>query len=118
MRRFVRSTTRAPAPPAVAAHVTPARTHLGRYEAIVRFEAERLVHVLEPFGTLHRDVLEREARSGRWRDGGFVRAVAAAIDNGMIEARPFGFYSLVREGDAGRDALPPRREPREASRRL
>jgi hypothetical protein len=87
------------------------RTRRGHDEAVVRAEARRLVRALQPFGTLHRDALERECHADRWQEGGFVRAVAAAIDTGLVRAQPLGFYSVVREDEQQLNPAPSPGDP-------
>jgi hypothetical protein len=55
-----------------------------------------LVHALAPYGVLRRDVLGRAVGAGRWHEPSFELAFGAAVEQGQIEALPFGFYSLCR----------------------
>jgi hypothetical protein len=43
---------------------------------------------------ISRRALERVARAERWHEGGFDRALAAALDAGEIRRLPLGFYAL------------------------
>jgi hypothetical protein len=63
-------------------------------DAVLQAEVRRLVHALCPFGVLRRDALKREACSASWHEGGFERALEAAIRAGRIERLPFEFYRL------------------------
>ncbi len=60
-------------------------------EAVIQAEVRRLVHAIRPFGILRRDFLARESGAERWA-GGFERALQASVEQGRLEARPFGFY--------------------------
>lgn len=70
-------------------------------EAVIRAEARRLARSLRQYGVLPKETLERVAGARRWHDGGFDRALSAAVRAGEIEELPNGF---VRE--CGSD-LPP-----------
>jgi hypothetical protein len=79
--------------------------------AVLHVELKRLVRALSPYGVLHREALEREAKAESWQEPGFDRALQAAVDEGKIEERPLGFYALPHsdgtsgaDGDDGRDA--------------
>ncbi len=63
--------------------------------AVVQAEARRLALALAPFRVLSKPALARVARTARWREGGYDRALNAAVRAGMIERLPTGFY---REG--------------------
>ena len=63
-------------------------------EAVLQAEVKRLVRALAPYGVLSHDVLRREAGARNWREPRFERALAAAVEQGEIEALPLGFYCL------------------------
>ncbi len=62
--------------------------------AVLRAEVRCLVHALAPYRVLSRRALERVAGAERWHEGGFDRALAAALDAGEIRRLPLGFYAL------------------------
>jgi hypothetical protein len=59
---------------------------------VVRAEARRLAHALEPFGVLRKDQLKRRARTAKWHEGTFELALQAAVKAGEIEPLPLDFY--------------------------
>lgn len=61
--------------------------------AVIQAEIRRLVSAIRPFGVLNKDALAHEARAEHWREGGLDRALNASVDEGLLEARPFGFYN-------------------------
>jgi hypothetical protein len=63
-------------------------------EAVLHAEVKRLVRALAPYGVLRHDALKREAGARNWREPRFERALAAAVEQGEIEALPLGFYCL------------------------
>jgi hypothetical protein len=68
-----------------------------REQMLVGAGIRRLVHAIGPFGILQREALAHAAGANRWPTGGFDRALRAAVEQGRLEALPFGFY---REGHA------------------
>ena len=71
----------------------PFRTRISQHEqAVIRAEARRLARALAPYRVLPKDTLERVAGARRWHDGGFDRALNAAVRSGEIEELPDGFY--------------------------
>ncbi len=62
--------------------------------AVLRAEVRCLVHALAPYRVLSRRALERVAGAERWHEGGFDRALAAALEAGEIRRLPLGFYAL------------------------
>ena len=76
-------------------------------EAVIQAEVKRLVHTISPYGILRRDFLARSSGAEHW-PGGFERALQAAVEQGRLEARPFGFYRRVRPD---RGATKPSRKP-------
>lgn len=79
---------------------TPAHERL-----IAEAEAKRLLRALAPFGILSREALEQECHAATWHDGGFSAAITAAINTGLIDELPGGFYRDARL--RGRDARVP-----------
>jgi hypothetical protein len=66
----------------------------------MRAEVRRLVLALAPYGVLHRDALKDVCGAGRWHDGGFELALAAAMKAGAIERLPGNFYREPRRQTA------------------
>jgi hypothetical protein len=63
-----------------------------REEAVIQAEARHLARTLAPYRVLHHDALKELAGSGRWHDGGYERALVAAVRSGAIERMAAGFY--------------------------
>lgn len=78
-------------------------------EAVVQAEARRLALALAPYRILHKHALERAAGATQWHEGGFDRALAAAVRAGIIERLPAGFYRDARTPRPGGGADPARR---------
>jgi len=53
---------------------------------------------------MRRDVLERSVRGANWNDGGFERALDAAVQMGAIKRLPLDFYGSA---DSDRHQHPP-----------
>jgi hypothetical protein len=68
-------------------------------EAILQAEVRRLALAIQPFGILRRDLLAREAGAEHWGQVGFGSALQAAVDQGLLEPLPFGFYRETRSSD-------------------
>lgn len=82
------------------------RSRVSRHEeAVIQAEARRLARALRPYGVLPRDTLERVAGASRWHDGGFDRALSAAVRAGEIEPLPAGFYREAGTASTGRFGL-------------
>jgi hypothetical protein len=81
-----------------AANVPERRTRAGarRHEqAVIQAEVRRLARALRPYRVLRRDELERSAGAAKWNDGGFDRALEAAVQTGAVKRLPFGFYGCA-----------------------
>jgi hypothetical protein len=65
-------------------------------EAVLQAEVRRLARAIQPFGILRRDALAREAGAEHWGQVGFGSALQAAVDQGLLEQLPFGFYREIR----------------------
>lgn len=66
---------------------------ISRHEqAVIRAEMRRLARALEPYRILPRDALKRAAGAANWHEGGFGRALGAAVREGEVEPLPGGFY--------------------------
>jgi hypothetical protein len=71
----------------------PDRARIARHEqAVIQAEMRRLARALRPFGVLHREALKRAAGAEKWHDGGFDRALRAAVRAGAVEPVGDGFY--------------------------
>lgn len=69
-------------------------------EAVIQAEVRRLARALRPYGVLHREALECAAGAWRWQEGGFDRALGAAVQSGVIEPLPADFYRSAENGAA------------------
>jgi hypothetical protein len=88
-----------------------------RERALLDADVRHLVDALRPFGVLHRDQLARIAGAGAWHEIVFERALQEAVDRGLIERLPEGFYAdaerhraqgrRAASGDAGDQASVP-----------
>ena len=78
--------------PKITEHEPHVRQRRRHDEAVVQAEVRRLARALRPFVVLHRAALAREARAERWHEGGFERALSAALSSGVIERLPADFY--------------------------
>ena len=68
-----------------------ARPYQEHERAVLVAEARALALTLSSYGILTCDTLEDLMRARRWRQGSFHQALAAAVQMGLIELRPFGF---------------------------
>ncbi len=57
------------------------------------------MHAIAPYGVLRRDALSQMTHSERWPEGGLDGALHAAVDEGVLEPLPFGFYRDRTRGD-------------------
>jgi hypothetical protein len=76
----------------------PHQREVAHAHAISHAEARHLVLTLAPFGVLDREALARECGHVHWKDGSFDQALAQAIDEGVIEELPGGFYRASPSG--------------------
>lgn len=74
-------------------------------EAVIEAEVRRLMRAVGPFGVLRRDALEGAAGARHW-PAGFDQALRAAVEQGRLEARAFGFYREARPEQRVRRAAP------------
>jgi hypothetical protein len=86
-------------------------------EAVIQAEVRRLAHALQPFGILRRDSLERVAKATKWHEGGFDRAIAAAVHAGRIERLPGEFYRCPPERQSQRSEQADTEAPHRSARR-
>jgi hypothetical protein len=69
------------------------RGRISRHEqAVIQAEMRRLARALRPYRILHRDALKRAAGAEKWHEGGFDRALRAAVRTGTVEPVGDGFY--------------------------
>ena len=74
---------------------------ISRHEqAVIQAEMRRLARALEPYRILPRDALKRAAGAENWHEGGFDRALGAAVREGEVEPLPGGFYRSAGSGTA------------------
>jgi hypothetical protein len=88
-----------------------------RERALLDADVRHLVDALRPFGVLHRDQLARIAGAGAWHEIVFERALEEAVERGLIQRLPEGFYADAERhhaqqrraagGDAGDQASVP-----------
>ncbi len=62
-------------------------------DAVIQAEVRRLARALAPYRVLQKDALRRTAGADSWHDGGFDRALDAAVEAGKIKRLPAGFYA-------------------------
>jgi len=74
------------------------RTLRRHADAVIQAEVRRLARALTPYRLIERDALRRTAGAESWHDGGFERALTAAVEAGRIKRLSDGF-SATR--DAG-----------------
>jgi hypothetical protein len=68
--------------------------HSRRHEdAVIQAEVRRLARALAPYRVLQKDTLRRAAGADAWHEGGFDRALAAAVETGKIKRLPADFYA-------------------------
>ncbi len=65
---------------------------------MIQAEARHLARTLAPYRVLHHDALKALAGSERWHDGGYERALAAAVRAGSIVPMTGGFYRYSADG--------------------
>lgn len=70
----------------------PAQASSAHDDTVAHTEARRVARALAPFGVLSHDALKRECGAEHWYGGGFEHALAVAVDGGLIEKLPGGFY--------------------------
>ena len=81
------------------------RARINRHEqAVIQAEMRRLARALKPYRILHRDALQHAAGADSWHDGGFDRALRAAVKAGAVEPLPGGFYRDAVDGHPQGDA--------------
>lgn len=61
-------------------------------QAILQAEVRRLLHAIGPYRVLSRDRLSQIAHAERWPERGIDGALRAAVDEGVLEPLPFGYY--------------------------
>jgi hypothetical protein len=92
--------TRSPRSSRSPATRTGRRRTLRRHEdAVIQAEVRRLARALAPYRVLQRDARRRTAGAESWHEGGFERALAAAVEAGRIERLSDEFYA-ARDGAA------------------
>jgi hypothetical protein len=52
---------------------------------VIQAEVRRLARALAPYRVLKRDTLRRAAGADAWHEGGFERALSAAVEEGRIK---------------------------------
>lgn len=62
--------------------------------------ARRVALALAPYGVLGREHLRRAAGADHWRGTSFQRALDEAVELGLIDRRPLGFYRRHVEAPA------------------
>ena len=62
-------------------------------DAVIQAEIRRLARALAPYRVLQKETLRRTAGADAWHDGGFDRALSAAVDTGQIKRLPADFYA-------------------------
>jgi hypothetical protein len=62
-------------------------------DAVIQAEVRRLARALAPYRVLQKDALRRTAGADSWHDGGFDRALSAAVEAGKIKRLAEGFYA-------------------------
>jgi hypothetical protein len=68
--------------------------HARRHEdAVIQAEVRGLARALSPYRVLPRDALRRASGADSWREGGFERALSAAVEAGRIKRLPSDFYA-------------------------
>ena len=72
-----------------AAEAARLRRH---HQAVLQAEVRRLLHAIGPGRVLSRDRLSQFTHAERWPDGGLDAALRAAVDEGVLEPLPFGYY--------------------------
>jgi hypothetical protein len=73
---------------------------------VIQAEVRRLAKALRPYRVLHRDALERTAGATSRHEGGFERALTAAVRVGAIKRLPAEFYGCPDGGlDPTRESL-------------
>jgi hypothetical protein len=71
----------------------PYRSAASRHDdAVIQAEVRDLASALRPFGALSGHALESAAEAAKWHEGGFRRALSAAVKAGTIEQLPGDFY--------------------------
>jgi hypothetical protein len=61
-------------------------------EVLIHAGAVRLTHAIRPFGILQKDALQQAAGAQHWHAVAFQQAIDAAVQQGLLEPLPFGFY--------------------------
>jgi hypothetical protein len=64
--------------------------------------ARHIARALAPYGVLSRDALERIAGAQRWHATSFERALETAVELGLVDRRPLGFYRWRSQSPPGR----------------
>jgi len=92
---FDRHGVHSPSPQAPQGRVAARRT---QHElAVGAIQAEHVARVLRPYGILNREALKAAAGAQQWREGTFAGALSRAIDMGLIEVCPLGYFRYGRE---------------------
>ena len=60
---------------------------------MIQAEVRRLARALAPYRVLPRSTLRRTAGAESWQEGGFDRALEAAVEAGKIKQLPADFYA-------------------------
>lgn len=69
------------------------RGRISRHDqAVIQAEMRRVARALRPYRILHREALKRAAGAEKWHEGGFDRALRAAVQTGRVEPVGDGFY--------------------------
>lgn len=61
-------------------------------ETLIHAGAVRLAHAIRPFRVLQKDALQQVAGAAHWHAVAFQQALDAAVEQGLLEPLPFGFY--------------------------
>jgi len=66
-----------------------------RRRAITEAEIRDIVRALRPSEVLGRDAIAEKCRAHTWQEGDFDMALRTAVETGVVEALPDGFYTLA-----------------------
>lgn len=75
---------------------TSAFTARRHEQAVTEAEIRHLQLALAPFGVLSRAALRERSGSALWHEGTFERALRAAVDRGILDELPGGFFRETR----------------------
>jgi hypothetical protein len=62
------------------------------HQAVIQAEVRRLLYAIGPYRVLSRDRLSQITHAERWHEGGLDSALRAAVDEGVLERLPLGYY--------------------------